>query len=622
MRAMSEPKGRERRGRRARTALIGLAAAAAIAGAVVGAEHRGASPAGELAARFAKQWEKGEYGAMYQETTAEAQRIVGESEFEADYREALKTATATELRVEGPPRAERGGEETVKVRVKTRLFGTLKESAELPVRSEPEGGPRVEWTRALTFPGLRKGERTGRRTTMPQRAAIEARDGEVLAEGPAEAAGSRASTLGAAASAVVGEVGPVPAERAKALEAEGVPANAIVGVSGLELAEDARLRGTPGGELVAEGTGGGERALASVRPRPAEAVKTTIDPEVQRAAEEALGSQYGGIVAIEPQSGRIEAVAGIGIDALQPPGSTFKMITTSGALEARIATPKSTYGYATSTTLDGVKLENAHGEECGGSLTEAFAVSCNSVFAPLGVKLGAERLVRTAERFGFNRSTGIEGAAESTLPQASGIEGELALGSTAIGQGQVQASALEMAAVAATIADGGRRPAPTFLFGPERSVRAIDAATARDLRAMMEDVVRFGTGTAAAIPGVTVAGKTGTAEVGPPPGGAKACAATGGGEKKEGQGEAGTEAKEGGAAAKSATAKSAEAERCAAAEKESPKNTDAWFAAFAPAQRPRVAVAVLLVRDGAGGTTAAPVARAVLEAGLKATARG
>ena len=78
------------------------------------------------------------------------------------------------------------------------------------------------------------------------------------------------------------------------------------------------------------------------------------------------------------------------------------------------------------------------------------------MFAPLGVKLGAPRLVATAERFGFNHPPGVEGAAESTLPAASSIQGELDVGSTAIGQGQVQASALQMAIVAASIADGGR----------------------------------------------------------------------------------------------------------------------------------------------------------------------
>ena len=91
-------------------------------------------------------------------------------------------------------------------------------------------------------------------------------------------------------------------------------------------------------------------------------------------------------------------------------------------------TPMTSITAQTHATLDGVKLSNANGEECGGSLALAFAVSCNSVFAPLGVKLGAPRLVAMAERFGFNHDPGIAGAAESTLPAANEIQGELDVG--------------------------------------------------------------------------------------------------------------------------------------------------------------------------------------------------
>ncbi len=625
--------------------MIALAAAAFAVGAIVGAEHSASSAAPALAARFVAAWARGNYAAMYGELAPTSQREVTASQFAQAYQEDLTTATASGEWVTGAPRAAAGGVEVVPVRVRTRLWGTLAESFRLPVAAEPdEGAERVAWSRSLAFPGLRPGEVLSRRTTLPPRATLEARNGSVLAEGPASAAGQRSSPLGAAADDVVGEVGPIPASSRQALEAQGVPGNAIVGVSGLELTEDERLRGTPGGELLAVSapagqspsvgtsaagtpaagttttgtttgtsaasttptgttTAGGERVLASVAPHAGSTVRTTISPALQSAAVSALGGQYGGVVALEPASGQVEAVAGIALEALQPPGSTFKMVTVSGVLQAGIATPRSTFADATEATLDGVELHNANGEECGGTLVEAFAVSCNSVFAPLGVKLGAARLVATAERFGFNHPSGIAGAAESTLPPAAEIQGELAVGSTAIGQDKVLASPLEMATVAATIADGGRRPTPSLVSEPDAShptVRAVSSATARTVRGMMIEVVRYGTGTAAAIPGVVVAGKTGTAELGSP----TSCAAVGS-EQKPAEGEE-----------HASKEHPSEASSCAA-EQNNPQNTDAWFAAFAPALHPKVVVGVLMVRDGAGGATAAPVARQVIEAALQ-----
>jgi cell division protein FtsI/penicillin-binding protein 2 len=368
-----------------------------------------------------------------------------------------------------------------------------------------------------------------------------------------------------------------------------VPGDALVGLTGLERALDDRLRGTPGGELLA-----GERVLAAVAPRPAPKLRSSVSPAVQRAAVTALGGQLGGIVVLRPSTGEVLAVAGIGLDGLQPPGSTFKMITVTGVLQAGVATPHTVFPYATYATLDGVKLHNANGEECGGTLEHAFAVSCNSVFTPLGVKLGSSRLVQAAEAFGFNHAPSIAGAATSTLPPASQITGELDIGSTAIGQGQVLATPLQMATVAAAIADGGRRPLPTFALrsGPAfANERATTPAVARTVRRLMIGVVRSGTGTAAAIPGVTVAGKTGTAEL-------KTQCSTAGSASEPEAGEA-------------------RHEGCQGTEAEA-SNTDAWFAAYAPALHPRLAVCVMLVKDGAGGATAAPVAREVLEAGLQA----
>jgi peptidoglycan glycosyltransferase len=530
---------------------------------------------------------------MYDEIDVASQREISPGAFAEAYEAAARTATETGLQVVSGAREEAHETISVPMRVQTRLWGELRTSLRVQMNDDPDG-PRVVWSHTLVFPGLRAGESLSRRVRLPARAALLARDGSVLADGPATAAGARDSPLGAAAAGVVGEVGPVPNASLSELEAQGVPAEAIVGTSGLELALDDRLRGTPGGQLLA-----GQRVLASTPPKPSPSVHTTISPTVQRIAADALGGQLGGIVAIDPKSGQILAVVGIAIDDLQPPGSTFKMVTLTAALEAKVASEKSVFPYATSTTLDGVKLENANGESCGGSLALAFAVSCNSVFAPLGVKIGAARLVETAERFGFNQQTGVPGAVESTLPGAAQIQGELDLGSTSIGQGQVQASALQMVRIAATIADGGKRPSPTFEARHTVAVRVMSAATARTVRKLMIGVVREGTGTSAAIPGVVVAGKTGTAELGVP-----ACPSKAEHDSNGGESPAGGETEKQGS------------ESCSSGSND-PQNTDAWFAAFAPALHPRIAVGVLLVKDGAGGETAAPVARQVLEAGLR-----
>lgn len=575
---------RNQRLRRAR-ALLAVAVVAFVLGALAGAGH-GGSPEGAVAQQFVEDWAHDEYASMYALLTPSSRRAISVDAFAAAYRRALTVATASGARVDGRPRGESGGYVVVPVRVSTRLFGTLDETFMLHVDSA-EGAARVAWSRWEAFPGLRPGELLTRRTTMPRRAAILARDGTVLAEatpGPAEGLDgeqTRGSPLGNLATAVVGSVGPIPAGRRQALEEKGLPADATVGLDGLELALDELVRGTPGGELLA-----GTRVLAYVAPRASAPVRTSISPTVQRAAVTALGGQLGGVVALDPTTGQVLAVAGIALDGLQPPGSTFKMVTVTGVLSAKIATPQTVFPYATYATLDGVKLSNANGEECGGTLELAFAVSCNSVFSPLGVKLGAARLVATAERLGFNHAPGIPGASESTLPAAADIQGELDVGSTAIGQGEVLATPLEMATVAATVADGGHRPRPTFsaYAGASNGPVAMSEAVAHTVRKLMIGVVREGTGTAAAIPGVTVAGKTGTAEL------KDACSSTGG-ETQE--------------ASKEGCSGESEA-----------ANTDAWFAAFAPALNPRIAVCVLLVKDGAGGATAAPVAREVLEAAL------
>jgi cell division protein FtsI/penicillin-binding protein 2 len=255
----------------------------------------------------------------------------------------------------------------------------------------------------------------------------------------------------------------------------------------------------------------------------------------------------------------------------------MKIITATGALEAGIVKLSDTFPISTSATLDGYTLHNANNEACGGTFLNAFAVSCNSVFAPLGAKLGGRRLVDVAQRFGFNQPPTITGAAESKIPSASQIGDDLAVGSSAIGQGRVQATVLEMTDVAAAIAMGGRRPLPTLLaHQPPRFVRTTSRRVARLIQKMMIAVVQFGTGTAAEIPGVTVAGKTGTAEL------QNTATATG------------------------------------ASTPNSNQETDAWFVGYAPVGAPRIVAGALFPNQGAGGATAAPAVREVLVAGLEA----
>jgi cell division protein FtsI/penicillin-binding protein 2 len=559
--------------------IAALAGVAFVIGVVAG------SGAGDdrtaLAERYARAWAAGDYARMYRDITPAARVRIDVAAFARRHRAALELATSRRV-ILGDARRE-GDIVAIPVVIPTRIFGTIRAELDLPVE-DGGGGPHVAWRANLVFPGLRPGEALTRRTELPPRATIEARDGSVLAAGSDRLpAGDRTDV----AADTVGQLGPIPPERMERLRALGVPDDAQVGQSGLERALDERLIGHPGGSLLAGG-----RVLGHSSPRRAHAVRTTIAPSVERAAIAGLAGRLGGVVALDPRTGELLAFAGIAFSGLQPPGSTFKMITLTAALEAGAVKPEDTFPVQTAATLSGVELENANGESCGGTLAESFAESCNSVFAPLGAKLGARKLVDMAERFGFNAPSPIAGAATSTLPPANEIGDDLAVGSTAIGQGRVQATALQMAIVAASIGLRGNRPVVTLDLDARRrrgvteTARVTSSKVARTVEKLMLGVVRHGTGTSAAIGGVKVAGKTGTAELES----TKRCEPT-----------------------------PDDSESCADQPADDPTDTDAWFAAYAPAGdgRPRVAVGVMLVRAGAGGDTAAPVARQVLTAALK-----
>ena len=554
--------------------LVPLVAFAAIAfgvGIVLGSRHEPSER--RVAARFAAAWERGDYATMHSLLTAKARSEYPLRRFQRAYERAADTATLAELQATAS-RVLDGGRVELDVRLATRIFGTTAGKLTLPVEEDADDGTSgVAWRPQLVFPGLKAGERLARTTKMPPRAAIQARDGTIIAQGE-----QRLSELGPIASEIAGRLGPAPPEREEELARRGVPEGTPVGLTGLERTFDERLAGKPGGTLRA-----GARVLARSEPAAGAAVRTTIDPKVQEAAVNALAGRFGGIAVMRPRDGEVLALAGIAYSAPQPPGSTFKIVTLAGLLDAGVVERNAKFPVETKTTLEGVELENANGEACGGSLRASFAESCNSVFAPLGADLGAERLVATAEKFGFNEAPGLPGAARSTIPAAAEVGDDLAVGSTAIGQGKVLATPLLMADVASAIAQGGRRPKPTLLKGAGGVAgRATTPETARFIARAMRSVVTDGTGIGAAVPGVKVAGKTGTAEL-----------------------------------RSSVSEDPIPDDPSQPPAEEDLTDTDAWFTAFAPLRDPKVAVCVLLVGQGAGGATAAPAAKTVIEAALK-----
>ncbi len=546
-----------------RAAPLGGVAVLAFAAGVVAATAPGRAER-RLVARYVNAWARGDYPSMYSLLDPGSRLRTSEAQFEAAYRDAARTATLTSI-VPGQIGGRVGDLLPVRVRVQTKVFGTLREVLDVPLAGSGSGAS-VHFSGTLLFPGLRPGEQLTRRVSLAPRADLLASDGTPLAQGP-----DRTSPIPGVASQIVGTLGPIPAADAAGYAAQGFPADAKVGLDGLERVFQGQLAGEPGGTLLA-----GSRVLARTAPVPGLRVATTINPRIERAAITAMAGRYAGIAAMDPRTGGLLALAGVAFSAQQPPGSTMKIITATGALEAGIVKLTDTFPIMTSATIDGFNLQNANGEACGGTFLNAFAVSCNSVFAPLGAKLGGQRLVSIAERFGFNQPSSIPGAAESLIPSASAIGDDLAVGSSAIGQGMVQTTALEMTDVAATIAMSGRRPIPTLLAHQRpRFVHVTSGHVAGLVQRMMVAVVEFGTGTAAQITGVKVAGKTGTAEL---------------------RNTANPNDPNAGSA----------------------QNTDAWFVGYAPVGAPRVVVGALFPEQGAGGATAAPAVHDVLVAALGA----
>lgn len=389
----------------------------------------------------------------------------------------------------------------------------------------------------------------------------------------------------------------------------------IYGRDGLEETEDRVLSGEDPRLFVKRLSD----TLTGREPRGGDVI-VTLQQAAQQAAYDGLKGKRGAVVALDPRTGAVLAMAsaptydpnrlssfdpkairdyhaaltadGAGdpllnraISQTYPPGSTFKVITAAAALQHGV-TPDTQIPSPTVLDLpqSTATLRNFGGETCGNgtttTLADALRISCNTAFAQLGLTLGADTLHAQAQAFGFGDSdlTVPEPVAESVVPPDLDLP---SLAQSAIGQRDVRVTPLQMALVAAGIANGGtimkpyvvrevRAPDLTrlSLAQPETYRHAVPRDVADQLRAMMEAVVTSGTGTAAQIPGVRVAGKTGTAQNAP------------------------------GAA------------------------PHAWFIGFAPAQDPQVAVAVIVENGGdagseaTGGRVAAPIAKAVMRAVL------
>ena len=330
------------------------------------------------------------------------------------------------------------------------------------------------------------------------------------------------------ARALLGSVGPITAEQ---LEELGDPyaVGDNVGQSGLQLAYEERLAGTPDRAVITRLPDGTPAdTLYEVEGERGKPLETTLDGDVQVAAEEALGSgeDVSALVAVEPSSGDVLAAASRPVDdafnrALEgqyPPGSTFKVVTTEALLAAGLD-PDETVDCPATISVGGASFRNFEGSAAGAvPFRTDFAESCNTAFISLADRLEPQSLPDAGDLFGFGQR------ATSEVPIYSGDvpapTDEVEEAASMIGQGRILASPVVMAGVAAAVIDGRAR-APRVLASDPREARPpIPAAELTELRSLMRDVVTSGTGTAlAGLPGEPI-GKSGTAEYGsgdPPP---------------------------------------------------------------------------------------------------------
>ncbi len=371
------------------------------------------------------------------------------------------------------------------------------------------------------------------------------------------------------------------------------------GDSGIEDAFNSYLSGSVGQSISAR-----LATLVAHKPAVGSDVVLTIDSRIQQAADSALGNSPGAIVVINPKTGEILALAShpyfdpnrleqdypqLAKDpnnplfnratlGLYPPGSTFKTVTLSAALELGYYNPNTEFTCDNQVYVEGFPVRCETYNTGTFNLVHAYAFSCNACFAQIGLRVGGRDLTDYARRFGFEARIPLELPTSSSQIAQSDPETRLIgtlLGSTAFGQGELLATPLQMALVAAAVGNNGVVPPPRLVSqvrSPDGGVvystsyqpwkTAIQPGTAQTVLSMMVTGVNDGLASAAAVPGYQVGGKTGTAEVAPG------------------------------------------------------VQTHAWFIGVAPADNPQIAIAVLVEHGGGGGTVATPMAQKVLATAL------
>ncbi|GII97436.1 penicillin-binding transpeptidase domain-containing protein [Sinosporangium siamense] len=492
-------------------AIISVSAVVVAAGAAGGAYyvlHTRGTPQ-ETAARFVKAWERGDLTAM------RAELAKAPAGFDKTY-----TAMDRDLGVESksirldPVREPEGDTArasfTATLRLKNLGEWTYRGDVQLLVH---ERHWKVDWSPAAAHPKLTQGASFALKSTWPERAEITDASGRRIDGGD----------VGGSVQQLTGFLDKATDKDVKRLGSAFKVGDAV-GRGGLQETFQEQLAGTPATEIRLK-TGDDAATLHKVEGKKGEPLKTTLDLRVQEAAAGAVRDlkKTASLVAVRPSTGEILAVVNNqggfnrALDGTYAPGSTFKAVTAAGLLAGGVS-PGEQVTCPKFATVGGREFRNSEYGEYGSlSFSDSFAHSCNTTIAPLTVKrLSPEKMVETAEWFGFNQALNIGvPAAKASFPKPAD-DAERAAAS--FGQGRITASPLTMASAAAAMADGTWRP-PTLVASIEQKLepRELPANVAEDLRGMMKAVVTKGTAKTAGLPSGT-RGKTGTTQFTTPEG--------------------------------------------------------------------------------------------------------